>query len=321
MPQRHSRNNNDLSHFTYEERRRLGFGTQRERLGKDSVKPFDACCLCIKPAVDPLCCRKGHVYCKECIYRSLLEQKKDIKRKLILYENQERLDRDEAAEQSIAERERQLAEFERQNNSAVPSGGSDGASLRSSDASGAATSANDSHHFHGANSVRVTAFETEALRTMRAYWLPSATPEAPKRLDAPGSDTLCPQGNEKLRMKDLFALNFHELPQREEDDVHVGGERFMCFSCKVTITNTTKLVAIATCGHVVCHKCSAKFVEVEKVCVECGKGVPRGKKDLVDLEKGGTGYAGHGDQIVATAFKHLGSGSGAAPLRPITKLR
>ncbi|PKI35844.1 hypothetical protein CRG98_043753 [Punica granatum] len=80
MPQRHSKNNNDLAFFTYDEKRKLGYGTQRERLGKDSIKPFDACCLCLKPFIDPMCCQKGHVFCKECILECLLAQKKDIQR-------------------------------------------------------------------------------------------------------------------------------------------------------------------------------------------------------------------------------------------------
>lgn len=82
MPQRHSKNNNDLAFFTYDEKRKLGYGTQKERLGKDSIKPFDACCLCLKPYIDPLCCQKGHVFCKECILECLLSQKKDIQRYL-----------------------------------------------------------------------------------------------------------------------------------------------------------------------------------------------------------------------------------------------
>ncbi|KAF2602461.1 hypothetical protein F2Q70_00026104 [Brassica cretica] len=40
MPQRHSKNNNDLAYFTYDEKKKLGYGTQKERLGKDSIKPF-----------------------------------------------------------------------------------------------------------------------------------------------------------------------------------------------------------------------------------------------------------------------------------------
>lgn len=80
MPQRHSKNNNDLAFFTYDEKRKLGYGTQKERLGKDSIKPFDACCLCLKPFIDPMCCQKGHVFCKECILECLVAQKKDIQR-------------------------------------------------------------------------------------------------------------------------------------------------------------------------------------------------------------------------------------------------
>ncbi|KAK1294388.1 hypothetical protein QJS10_CPA16g01080 [Acorus calamus] len=43
--------------FTYNEKRKLGYETQREGLGKDSIKHF----------IDPLCCPKGHIFCKECI--------------------------------------------------------------------------------------------------------------------------------------------------------------------------------------------------------------------------------------------------------------
>ena len=80
MPQRHSKNNNDLAFFTYDEKRKLGYGTQKERLGKDSIKPFDACCICLQPFIEPLSCQKGHLFCKECIFECLLSQKKDIKR-------------------------------------------------------------------------------------------------------------------------------------------------------------------------------------------------------------------------------------------------
>ncbi|KAG1347244.1 E3 ubiquitin-protein ligase CSU1 [Cocos nucifera] len=71
MPQRHSKNNSDLAFFTYDEKWKLGYGTQRERLGKDSIKSFDARCLCLKPFIDSLCSQKGHVFCKERILEHL----------------------------------------------------------------------------------------------------------------------------------------------------------------------------------------------------------------------------------------------------------
>lgn len=80
MPQRHSKNNNDLAFFTYDEKRKLGYGTQNERLGRDSIKPFNACSLCLKPFIEPMSCLKGHIFCRECILECLLAQKKDMNR-------------------------------------------------------------------------------------------------------------------------------------------------------------------------------------------------------------------------------------------------
>eukprot|EP00897_Mesotaenium_endlicherianum_P006861 jgi/Mesen1/6202/ME000320S05400 len=310
MPQRHSRNNNDLSHFTYEERRRLGFGTQKERLGKDSIKEFDGCCLCLKAVIDPLCCQKGHIFCKECIYACLLAQKKDIKKKVALYTAQEEGRREEAEQAAASARERELEAFDRQNNSAVPLGGPQQLHRQGS--------SNGSGGFHGANSVKTTAFEEEALRTMKAYWLPSATPEAAEKLDAPSTDTVCPEGNEKLRLKDLFALRFVELPRQEMREIDIRAEKYMCPSCSETLTNTTRLVALSPCGHVFCRYCADKFLATDGACTVCAK--PCKKKHIVDLEKGGTGFSAHGDPLQATTFKPLGSGASAAPRRLSTRL-
>ena len=35
--------------LTHAERQALGYGTAKERLGKDSIKDFDACSLCLQP--------------------------------------------------------------------------------------------------------------------------------------------------------------------------------------------------------------------------------------------------------------------------------
>lgn len=303
MPQRHSKNNNDLAFFTYDEKRKLGYGTQKERLGKDSIKPFDVCCLCLKPFIDPMCCQKGHTFCKECILECLLSQKKDIQRKLAAYTAQQKQEKEEAEEKLMQQKARELDAFDQQNHGAVPQ-------------------YNDRNHsrdksgFHGANSVKVTSYEEEALRTMKAFWLPSATPGAPVKAGAPASSTFCPEGNEKLKLKSLFPIQFTE-DNSEQKKPNSYDVTYICPSCKVTLTNTMSLVAISTCGHVFCKKCSDKFMAVDKVCLVCNKGCKR--RDLVNLEKGGTGFAGHGDSLEATEFKHLGSGSGLGLVRPAMK--
>jgi nitric oxide synthase-interacting protein len=305
MPQRHSKNNNDLAFFTYDERKKLGYGTQKERLGKDSIKPFDSCCICLQPIIDPLSCSKGHLFCKECIFECLLAQKKDIKRKLTSYTIQEKSDNEDKLEKIAAEKQRELDAFDRQNNSAVPHQQVTG-------------NADDRHIFHGANSVRVTSYEEEALRTMKAFWLPSATPGAVERVQAPSTDTCCPEGNEKLKLKDLFPIIFTDVPHREKKEVDLEGSKFMCPSCSVTLTNTLTLVAISSCGHVFCKKCADQFIAPGKQCLACNKQCK--PRNLITLEKGGTGFSGHDDKLEATSFKHVGSGTGMGLARPTTKL-
>lgn len=304
MPQRHSKNNNDLAFFTYDERKKLGYGTQKERLGKDSIKPFDFCCICLQPVIDPLCCLKGHLFCKECIFECLLAQKKDIKRKVALFNLQQKQDQEEELEKRTLERERQLDAFDRQNSSAVPH--QQGTQL-----------ADGRHAFHGANSVRVTAYEEEALRTMKAFWLPSATPEAQERVQAPSMDTCCPQGNEKLRLKDLFPITFTDVPHQEKE-IGMHAVKYLCPSCSVTFTNTQTLVAVSSCGHVFCKNCVEQFVAQDKSCLVCNTVCK--SKNLVVLEKGGTGFSGHDENLEATTFKHVGSGTGMGLSRPTTQL-
>ena len=305
MPQRHSKNNNDLAFFTYDERKKLGYGTQKERLGKDSIKPFDACCICLQPLIDPLSCSKGHLFCKECIFECLLAQKKDMKRKLASFTQQQKQDKEEEVEKITAEKQRELDAFDRQNNSAVPHQQVTG-------------HPDDRHVFHGANSVRVTSYEEEALRTMKAFWLPSATPEAVERVQAPSQDTCCPEGNEKLKLKDLFPVVFTDVPYREKKEVDLDGFKYLCPSCSTTFTNTSTLVAIGSCGHVFCKKCADQFIAPGKVCLSCDK--PCKPKQMVILKKGGTGFSGHDENLEATSFKHVGSGTGMGLSRPTTRL-
>jgi nitric oxide synthase-interacting protein len=227
-----------------------------------------------------------------------------VSRKVAAFNLQQKQDQGEELEKRTLERERQLDAFDHQNNSAVPH--QQGTQL-----------ADGRHAFHGANSVRVTAYEEEALRTMKAFWLPSATPEAQERVQAPLMDTCCPQGNEKLRLKDLFPITFTDVPHQEKEiDMHAV--KYLCPSCSVTFTNTQTLVAVSSCGHVFCKKCAEQFVAQDKSCLACSKVCK--SKNLVVLEKGGTGFSGHDENLEATTFKHVGSGTGMGLSRPTTQL-
>ncbi|RDX52446.1 hypothetical protein OH76DRAFT_1416604 [Lentinus brumalis] len=68
---KHSKNNTASSIFSYAEYKKLDYGTKRQRLGHESMRPFDACALCLQRARDPVACQKGHMFCKECVLTDL----------------------------------------------------------------------------------------------------------------------------------------------------------------------------------------------------------------------------------------------------------
>jgi len=55
---RHAKNNTASACYTYHERKRdtlkSGYGTIKERLAKDSIGDFDACCLTLQPCRNPV---------------------------------------------------------------------------------------------------------------------------------------------------------------------------------------------------------------------------------------------------------------------------
>ena len=86
---RKSKNTHTSAAFSYHERKNLDWGTKRERLSKDSGKGVLDCSLCLSVARSPLICVEGHLFCKECIYAHMIEQKQMIKKQSKAYEAQQ----------------------------------------------------------------------------------------------------------------------------------------------------------------------------------------------------------------------------------------
>ena len=77
---KHSRNSNSQSIFTYGEKQKLKgeYGTKEERISQDSIKTFDMCTICNNRIIEPVCCDKGHIFCRTCAIEYLVKQKKKI---------------------------------------------------------------------------------------------------------------------------------------------------------------------------------------------------------------------------------------------------
>ncbi|KAK4698206.1 nitric oxide synthase-interacting protein, partial [Phenoliferia sp. Uapishka_3] len=111
MP-RHSRNNTNSASFSYAERQMLKAGTKKERLGRDAMKNYNSCSLCLDRAREPRVCTDGHIFCQECILNSLLSQKRDIKRQTVLLDRMRATEEEERVLARSAARQRVLKEFE-----------------------------------------------------------------------------------------------------------------------------------------------------------------------------------------------------------------
>ena len=91
---KHSKNNCGNSVFTYMERKMLKqknlWGDIVERISQDNQKLFEQCSICLSFAINPVCCLKGSIFCKQCLLENFLHQKAETKKLIHKYEEQEK---------------------------------------------------------------------------------------------------------------------------------------------------------------------------------------------------------------------------------------
>jgi len=322
---KHSKNNTSSMVFTHHERRELKYGTISERLGSDSIKSFDACSLCLHPVIEPTSCGKGHLFCKECIYTYLLNQKTDISKQLKKWEEQEQRLKEAEQRKQQEKREKEIQQF-KQNSNSILLQESRLSSMNSSKSSSNAFSSSAPMEdvkeralipvaveesnakaivpvviSKSAESEQVPKASEETGRSkLKSFWVPGVQEDAsPSLLKKPSMDTFCPDGKHRLRLKDLISLNFTENKENDKSSNSCKESgRYQCPVCLKTLTNASKAIALRNCGHVMCRGCLAK-IKHDRQCVVCSKSFA--EKDIIKLETGGTGYAGSlGEKLNAT---------------------
>jgi nitric oxide synthase-interacting protein len=286
---RHSKSNQTVPAFTYRERQMVRDGTQSMRISSDSMRDFDSCFLCLSKARDPMSCDSGHICCKECIFEFIIKKKKELQNVKKAEEDKLQLKEIEkvAIEQQVKLKEAE--EFVKKANSVVLTTTSRGTSEKPG------------------SSKTVTGVETS--KTGSNFWVPSvaAVPDTTMAEDLSGGTSTqvpsskqtgveCPfseAGKEHfLNVKRLVQVKF-TTQQKEK----------VCPSCRKTLTNSSKLVILRKCGHVLCKTCS-DFCKAKECCMVCSEKLK--KKDLIPLEAEGTGFASRGNTEIKkyqTAFK------------------
>ncbi|PSC69552.1 Nitric oxide synthase-interacting [Micractinium conductrix] len=301
MGRKHSKNAGIMGSeaLTYHERKGLGHGMVQERLGKDSVGNYYDCRLTLTTAVDPVCTPKGFLFSREAILENLLEQKKGNKRKLAAFEAQQKDDARKLADKAAIEQEAALLAFDRQNHM----GASEALTqkLRETISEEAEVLLNDKKTAAGAVNIETN---KERMKEMRAFWLPGKAGESKVVLDKPDMSTVCPASGAKIKLKDLISVKFTPVPDG-------GPHDFMDPITKDVFTNASRLVVLKPTGDVVLKETWDKCIKPDG---HYG-GKPVGDEDVLELQRGGTGFAAHDKDLQAKKRFLLGPGSGLADRR------
>ncbi|KND03892.1 uncharacterized protein SPPG_01346 [Spizellomyces punctatus DAOM BR117] len=303
---RHSKNNTALAFFTQAEKAKLNYGTQKQRLGRDSMRNFDACFLCLQRAREPLCCTEGHLSCKECMYENILSQKKELARQFKLYKEQQEQQEESRRQTELAAKEAELTMFEQTQTQFLPSmmreatDIGEGKKLLGGKVYTPVTTAEGTVYTYdseGRNPRNASGevgtkkpMEQSKDKSLPSFWIPSLTPDAkPLIIQAPKMETVCTasEKHHPVTVKKLVEVKF-TLAKGNED-------QYICPACLKTFTNGSKIVVLKTCGHTFCKGCCSRFVKPTRKCHQCE--VKCKEKDIVELSGEGTGFVGSGGKV------------------------
>uniref|UniRef100_A0A8C4N5W2 Nitric oxide synthase-interacting protein n=1 Tax=Eptatretus burgeri TaxID=7764 RepID=A0A8C4N5W2_EPTBU len=281
---RHGRNCTAGAVYTYYEKKKdtttSGYGTQRARLGKDSLKDFDCCCLSLQPCKDPVVTPDGYLFDKEAILECMVQQKCEIARQTKAYEKQKKEKASELKELAKAEQESKIMSFLERENSIV---------------------SKPLNTFFSKNNAAGSSQgkEESKLKDLPSFWVPSLTPAAKAtELKKPDKTVYCPMSGKPLRMKDLIPLHFTPINDRDNKTALITkSQRYVCAVTNDVLANSVPSAILRPSGSVVTVECIEKIIRKDMVDPISGEKLT--EKDIILLQRGGTGFVGAGVKLEA----------------------
>lgn len=184
------------------------------------------------------------MFCKQCIFQNLLEQKKLNKKKMKQWQEANKLESDQLALEAHLATQAKLEAFVKREESIT----------------------------HASSSKPRDGEKEEASQS---WWLPSEAPAASSSTKhRPSQDTHCPRDGHALKVKDLVAVDFKcetKKHSRVTDDQDIDKTKentdYICHVCSKDLKAISKVILIKTCGHAICYKCAEEFAK--KKCPTC----------------------------------------------------
>ncbi|KAF5969826.1 RING finger domain-containing protein [Fusarium coicis] len=285
MVSAHSKRNTSRPVFTSHERAlaKSHWSSSSARLHRDSFLPFGSCGLCLNIAREPVSCRRGDIFCRECALSNILMQKKEIKRAHKARAAAEEEVVKQKAHEDELDRQRAIQDFEltqagldRKNKPKVAKTEDEKVDATISDSNSQALVVGgtkrkfeldkdelDRIALEDRAKARKALEEEKAAKPhLPSFWTPSLTPDAQssklppvakKDKTAPTCPASAPDSPHPITMQNLITINFNE------EETSKGKQR-TCPSCLKMLTNASNPMMTRECGHVLCHSCVKQFM-------------------------------------------------------------
>uniref|UniRef100_A0A672FRS3 Nitric oxide synthase-interacting protein n=1 Tax=Salarias fasciatus TaxID=181472 RepID=A0A672FRS3_SALFA len=297
---RHGKNCTAGAVYTYHEKKKdtaaSGYGTQSIRLGKDAIKDFDCCCLSLQPCKDPVVTPDGFLYEKQAILEYILHQKTEIARKMKAYEKQKQAQKSSSQLESKSEEREKVERFKSRENSIVSKPINP---FTSSSSSGESSASASSSSTASSSSSSSSSSAPSSSQSLPSFWIPSLTPEAkPTLLKKPSKTVLCPMSGRPIKMNELITVRFTPLdPSLDRVALLNRQDRYVCAVTRDALGNSVPCAVLRPSGSVVTQECVEKLIR--KDMVDPVSGDKLSDRDIVPLQRGGTGFSGSGVDLRA----------------------
>lgn len=282
---RHARNCTAGAVYTYHEKKKdanaSGYGTNSQRLGKDSVKDFDCCSLSLQPCRNPVITKDGYLFDKEVILEYIIKKKNEKSKQMKEYEKLKKKEEEENKEKQALEVDKKISTFLKSENNIV-SKPIDGFKSDAPSTSSISNMANGKD------------------KQLPSFWVPSMTPSAEKsKLEKPDDKIYCPISQKPLKVKDLVDVKFTPVkdPNEGNKSIHTKENRYMCAVTHDILSNSVPCAVLRPTGDVVTLECVEKIIKKDWIHPLTGQKLT--EKDIIVMQRGGTGYAQTNEHLKA----------------------
>ncbi|KAI8116545.1 putative nitric oxide synthase-interacting protein [Lucilia cuprina] len=274
---RHARNCTAGAVYTYNEKKKdaaeSGYGTNAQRLGKDSVKSFDCCSLTLQPCRNPVVTKDGYLFDKEAILQYIITKKNEYSRKLKEYERLKKMEENDVTQELNRKQQECVEQF-------VKSG---------KPVNGTVEKPSTSREAKEESSISNMANGHE--KKLPSFWLPSECPNAGlAKAKKPDPTIYCPVSQKVLKAKDLIDVKFTLVKDGDTKKSLIAKEaRYMCPVTHDILSNAVPCAVLRPTGDVVTMECVEKLIKKDMIHPLTSQKLK--EKDIIPLQRGGTGYA------------------------------